>query len=515
MEKFMKKSFAIFLFFIMMIATTTNVFATTDFITLGSGSQTKSYIGGLVVPYKITTDGKYLYCTNAKKATPRNMKAFLVKNTTYNNGGIQYILKNGYPLKSITGDRDKDYYITQTAIWWYLDMTTGTSYLNDAFKQSGADTYGLRQKVKNLAYEGYNHRKDSVAIQESKFAISAVNGTNMTLKDGYYLSGPIKATTAQNITDYNVTLTNAPSGTRIVASNGVESVYAKSFKVGAKDSFSIKVPAASLTTTNVEIKVNAMAQGTVQSKVSEYLPSDTTMQTVLLLEQDSKTLPSTINLSIASSKVTISVIDSGTKKALAGAKLVLKNSNGGVVANWTSTTNSHVLQNLANGTYTIEETEAPSGYLINKKTTTFTINDSNKSITINIENSPRKATVSITKIDQDTKQPLSGATLLVRKSDGSEVARFTTNGNAYVLTDIANGTYTLEEVSAPSGYVLNTNKITFVVDDNHLSQQITFVNVKQVKVPDTASSSSIIITILGLVIVGSAFILIKKNERQF
>lgn len=515
MKSYIKKLFTFLLIMVTMMATIIEVNATTDFINLGSGSQTKSYIAGLTVPYKITTDGKYLYCTNAKKNTPRNMRAYLVKNSSYTNGGVQYILKNGYPSKSITGDKDKDYYITQTALWWYFDLTTGSSYLSEQFKINGADTYGLRQYVKTLAYDGYAHRKDSIAIQESKFAISAVNGTNMTLSDNYYISNSIKATTVQNISDYSVTLTGAPSGTRIVASNGVESVYSKAFKVATNDSFKIKVPVASISSTNLDIKVNAMAQGTTQYKVSEYLPTDNTMQSVLLLDNDSKTIPSTVTLTIASSKVTIAVVDSGTKKALAGAKLVLKNSNGTVVTSWTSTTNSHVLHNLANGTYTIEETQAPSGYLINKNATKFTISNSNKQVSINIENSPRKATITILKIDQDTKQQLSGATMLVKKSDGTEIARFTTNGSAYILTDIANGTYTLEEISAPSGYVRNTNKLSFTVDDNHLSQQLTFVNVKEVHVPETASSASIIATIIGITFIGLALRFIKKNEKQF
>ena len=40
-----------------------------------------------------------------------------------------------------------------------------------------------------------------------------------------------------------------------------------------------------------------------------------------------------------------------------------------------------------------------------------------------------------------------------------------------VLTDLANGTYTVEEESAPAGYVKNNAKQTFTIDDEHLTTE--------------------------------------------
>ena len=509
----MKKISIFFLTFITILCSLTNVNATTEFITLGSSTQLKSFIAGVSFPYKITMNGKYVYSTDNKKKVPQHLKAYRVENSKFVNGGTVYILKNGYPNKSITGSIDKDYYITQTALWWYLDMTTGSTNLSNDFKTTGSDTYGLRQYVKDLAYAGYTHRSDGVTYQEPKFAINATSGTTMTLDGNYYVSNTIKATTAQNISNYAVTLSNAPSGTRILFGDGVEMVYSKEFKVKTTDTFKVKVPVANLTDTKLEIKVNAVAQGTTQYSAAEYQPSDTSMQSVLMLDQGSKELSSSLTLSIVSSKVTISKIDSVTKKAIAGAKLVLKNANGTVVASWTSTTNSHVIHNLAKGNYTIEETEAPSGYVLNKNVTKFTISDTKSQVTINIENAPKKSVVNITKIDQSTKEPLAGAVLVVKKSNGTEVARFTTTTSSYVLTDLANDTYTITELSAPSGYTINTTPVKFTIDDNHLSHQITFANAKEVEIPDTASSTSIIAAILGIVIIGFGLKFIKKNAK--
>ena len=57
---------------------------------------------------------------------------------------------NGYPNKSFTGDRLKDYYITQTALWWYLDDTAGGTNLGNSFKTNGSDPYNLRPYIKDL-----------------------------------------------------------------------------------------------------------------------------------------------------------------------------------------------------------------------------------------------------------------------------------------------------------------------------------------------------------------------------
>ena len=498
----------------MIITSIINVKATSETIQLGDAYKTKSYIAGVSFSYKVTTNGNYLYCLNMHKKTAENVEAKLVKNSKYINGGLVHILKNGYPEKSITGDKDKDYYITQTAVWWYLDKTTGSSNLGEQFKSEGSDSYGLRKYVKQLVNEGYSHRNDSLATESSSLEIKAINGNEMTLKDKYYISNDIKASSIKNISSYNVSLKNAPKGTVIVSSNGSEATYQNSFKVNANDSFRVKIPAESISATNLSITVSANADSNTQYVAHEYKPVNSEMQTVALLEKASKNVSSETTLEVASSKLTVVKVDANTKEAIAGAKLVLKDETGKEITSWTSTINAHIIRNLANGTYTIEETSAPTGYQVNKNETKFTLSDSNRDVKVTIENAPKKVVVNITKVDQETNSPLAGAILVVKDSAGTEIARFTTTEEAYVLTDLKNGTYTVEEVSAPSGYIKSTEAIPFTIDDEHLSHQITFINAKEVVVPDTASVSSIFIAILGIVITGVGIDYIVKNAKR-
>ena len=514
MKKFSKKIVTLIIAAIVLVTSITTVNAVENSIQLGSASKTNAYIAGVSFYYKVTTDGRYLYCLNMHKKTATNIQANIVTNSNKINGGIIYILKNGYPNKSITGDKDKDYYITQTAVWWYLDKTTGSQNLGEQFKGSGSDAYGLRKYVKQLVDEAYNHRNDSYGFSEAKLAIAPTGGSDMTLKDGYYISNAIKATTAKNVNNYTVTLKDAPKGTLIVHSNGKENEYKNGSKISVSDWFKVKVPATSVSGTKLTIKVNAASDSVDQYTAYEYQPVDNDMQNIALLYKQTVKAEASTNLEITSSRITVIKVDSKTKKAIAGAKLVMKDANGKEVASWTSTTNAHILRNIANGTYTIEETQAPSGYLLNKKVTQITVSDTNRDIKVTIENAPKNVVVNITKIDQETNEALAGAILVVKDSTGKEVARFTTSTTSYVLTDLANGTYTVEEVAAPSGYMKSNEVITFTVDDDHLSHQIIFKNAKEVVVPDTASLPSMLFIFLGIVITGTGISYIRKYAKQ-
>ena len=81
---------------------------------------------------------------------------------------------------------------------------------------------------------------------------------------------------------------------------------------------------------------------------------------------------------------------------------------------------------------------------------------------VKFENTPRETVVNIIKVDASTGNPLAGAVLLVKDSTGTTVAQFTSTTEPYVLTDLDNGTYTVEEVSAPAGYKHSTEIKTFV-----------------------------------------------------
>lgn len=501
MKKSIKKTIlSVLVALLVFVSTATATYAVPQTITLGGTETLEGYVSGVKFTTKTTKDGGYLYCLDMKKKTAKDTTATL---KGQRDAGVAYIIANGYPSKSITGDRLKDYYITQTAVWWYLDDTTGSSNLSQKFKTTGSDPHNIRPIIKNLVEKAKTAKANGYA--QTKLTITTSN-KDMSLKDGYYVSSEITASSS-NISTYTVTLSNAPSGTKVVSTSGVEKT---TFNAGEK--FIIKVPGSKVTGTELDIKVTAKATGYV-TKAYEYTPVNNTMQPVALIETETQNVSSTITLSIENSKVTIIKVDKSTNQPLAGAKLVVKDSAGNTITGWTSTTNGHVIRNLKPGTYTVTETSAPKGYKLNTTPVTFTITASNQNVTVKVYNEPKETVVNILKVDNETQKPLAGATLVVRKADGTEVVRFTSTTEPYVLTNLEDGTYTVEEIAAPAGYILSSEKKTFTIDDNHLSHQITFGNNPEVKVPDTASSS-LIFTLLGIVIISTGIGFVYKNGKK-
>lgn len=509
-KSFAKKLCSIFAVFAILFAGV-NANAAAETIDLGPAKQSGKYIAGVTFSYKFTTDGKYLYCVNMHKNTAQNVTADLVHNNSIIDGGIVYILKNGFPEKSITGNTDKDYYITQTAIWWYLDETTGSQNLGEYFKETGSDPENMRPLVKQLVQDGIKHRNDSYGITDTTFKI-ATTDTNMTLSGNYYVSQSIKVSESKNVNSYTVTLSGAPEGTIIEVANNTTGSTSATVPVG--ESFRIKVPASAVSGTALSIKVIAKATGVTQYAAYQYHPRKDNMQDVALLEKSQKDVTSELTLDISTTKVTVVKIDSVTKQPLAGATLVLKDSTGKELTRWDSTTKAHVIKNLANGTYRIEEIKAPDGYKLNTKVTEFTITNSNRNIKINIENAPKKVVINVTKVDQATREAIPGAVLVMKDAQGQIIYKWTSTNASEVITDVENGTYTIEEVSAPEGYIKSDNVVTFTVDDNHLSHQIIFENAKETYVPDTASASDMLLIILGIVITGFGLKFIYKNGQK-
>ncbi len=501
MKKSIKKTIlSVLVALLVFVSTATATYAVPQTITLGGTETLEGYVSGVKFTTKTTKDGGYLYCLDMKKKTAKDTTATL---KGQRDAGVAYIIANGYPSKSITGDRLKDYYITQTAVWWYLDDTTGSSNLSQKFKTTGSDPHNIRPIIKNLVDKAKTAKANGYA--QTKLTITTSN-KDMSLLDGYYVSSEITASSS-NISTYTVTLSNAPSGTKVVSTSGVEKT---TFNAGEK--FIIKVPGSKVTGTELDIKVTAKATGYV-TKAYEYTPVNNTMQPVALIETETQNVSSTITLSIENSKVTIIKVDKSTNQPLAGAKLVVKDSAGNTITGWTSTTNGHVIRNLKPGTYTVTETSAPKGYKLNTTPVTFTVTASNQNVTVKVYNEPKETVVNILKVDNETQKPLAGATLVVRKADGTEVVRFTSTTEPYVLTNLEDGTYTVEEIAAPAGYILSSEKKTFTIDDNHLSHQITFGNNPEVKVPDTASSS-LIFTLLGIVIISTGIGFVYKNGKK-
>lgn len=417
---------------------------------------------------KLTSSlGGYVYCRDMNLGIPYGVTMTLEGEAP---AAIAYILSNGYPRTSITGDSDKDYYITQAALWWYMDLHMGGHNLPDSFKTTGSDPYNLRQYIINLV---------NGAEQVTSYATPAIklvnndSTLNLSSDKKYYESNTISVKTLYTTGNYTVSLENAPSGTTVVnAGTGAEQT-----SFAPSESFKVRIPVDNVDIGSLNIKIRVTTTGSI-NKAYMYKSSDPSKQSVFgsVLYPDTSTVTDETNLTLETSKVTITKIDADTEQPLAGATFELKDSSGKIVATWTSTTSSHVIKNLPNGTYTLQETKAPDGYVLNDKVVEFTITDTNRNISIRFRNRELERNATIIKIDSITKQPVAGATLVVKDSEGKVIEEFVTATEPHKLTDLEDGTYTVEETKAPAGYEKTDEIYEFTVDKDHRDVTVTIEN---------------------------------------
>lgn len=175
-------------------------------------------------------------------------------------------------------------------------------------------------------------------------------------------------------------------------------------------------------------------------------------------------------------EILIGKVDKDTKNYLSGAQLRLVNSSGTEIRKWTSTNSLYSIKGLAPGTYYLEETASPNGYIRNKERIKIVVDENTTTATYTMEN--QSISVRIGKIDKDTKELVSGATLELLDENKDVITTWKTTEDYQTFTDLKEGTYYVREKSAPSGYVVNSKTVKFTIDENNYSIVVSFENEK-------------------------------------
>ena len=117
------------------------------------------------------------------------------------------------------------------------------------------------------------------------------------------------------------------------------------------------------------------------------------------------------------------------------------------------------------GNYHIKETKAPEGYELDDTVYDITIKANNLIERKEIANKETPGSITIKKIDSDSKKALQGAEFNVCRNDGTVISTLTTDENGKAtLNDIPWGSYYLEETKAPENYKIDKTKKRFAIN---------------------------------------------------
>lgn len=212
-----------------------------------------------------------------------------------------------------------------------------------------------------------------------------------------------------------------------------------------------------------------------------------------------------INEEVTPGRLNLTKVDAETKTGLAGAVFTLtKNDNSidPIVSQPSGDDGKISFTGLTPGNYTLTETTPPTGYIASGATwnvTVFANQETTIAVTGGVEphtgidsttgtignqaEITGEAQFFFTKTKEDGTTALAGATFKLTHSGGQTWTQTSGTDGKVTFTNLAPGSYTLVEIEAPEGYVVDPTVHTIVIDDNF--------NVSRNDIPGTGGGGSV------------------------
>ena len=459
--------------------------------------QTISHIIGVNGPsikshYRIDKKGNIVYCYQpyvAYAVTDSSFTGELIYNNcstvTTNSTELSYIFTNGYGGTNdyaTGGTKFEDYYATQLAVWYfghrsnYSDSGYSRDYFEDFQKGSNGKITYIGSESDNITTKAAELINAAIASVNATSSISLdTSNTKLVINSdrSYYVSGAIKINGSWVRDSVTVSISGVTGA--FVTSDANATSGSTDFKVG--DTIYVKVPAGNITkSSSVSLSVTGTSKkGTGTVSVCFNDPSTGSQKLVNTTNGTPTLVNRKLTLTAEPSKVEVKISkqDITGSKEVKGATLVIKKGNT-EVTKWVSEGTIKKIS-LDAGTYTLEETIAPSGYKLSSSKVTFTVN-SNGTVTVDgkvvdkviMKNEPFYITISKLGLTKD--KELVGAKLKITDKDGKLTIDLDGKSLEWITTEsaekfhLAEGTYYLTEIEAPAGYIKSDKTIEFIVE---------------------------------------------------
>ncbi len=418
-----------------------------------------------VIVYKAEDGKEYpAFCANPNKGGVEN---FAAKNYDVDvdqldtDPHVWGAITNGYPYKTPAELGVKNayeaYYITKMAVWAIVH--DNYSNLND-WKANGSQNDHVEKAMKALVAKG----RANTAVYPTWLAVNPKSTTvSVDEKDSNYISQTYTLKSNVDIKSYRVLIDgNVPAGAKVTDVSNKE----KTEFSGSELTFKVLIPKDSpkgefrvLVKSKLENKSVLFGVAHDEKKQNYYvspLPSyngDSWVQ--LAYAPEGGDVPDTSETPTATTDVQILKVRKGTKEGLAGAVFKVE-IDGKTIGHYVTDKNGEIKIEKVSGTLSVTEEVPPKGYVLdenNHKDVEIRNNDEPTIITFANE---EQAQLEVVKLDADTGDKLEGAVIRVAYDGGNDFWDLHTNASGKAsLSNMKSGTYSVKEISAPAGYLLN------------------------------------------------------------
>lgn len=368
-------------------------------------------------------------------------------------------ITNGYPYKTPAELGVKNayeaYYITKMAVWAIVH--DNYSNLND-WKANGSQNNHVEKAMKALVAKG----RANTAVYPTWLAVNPKSTTvSVDEKDSNYISQTYTLKSNVDIKSYRVVIDgNVPAGAKVTDVSNKE----KTEFFGSELTFKVLIPKDSpkgefrvLVKSKLENKSVLFGVAHDEKKQNYYvspLPSyngDSWAQ--LAYAPEGGDVPDTPET--PTTDVQILKVKKGTTEGLAGAVFKVE-VDGKTIGHYVTDKKGEIKIEKVSGTLSVTEEVPPKGYVLdenNHKDVEIRNNDEPTVITFANE---EQAQLEVVKIDADTGDKLEGAVIRVAYDGGNDFWDLHTNASGKAsLSNLKSGTYSVKEISAPAGYLLN------------------------------------------------------------
>ena len=388
------------------------------------------------------------------------------------------VITNGYPYKTPqemgVNTEYEAYYATKMAVW----AVVHDNYSNlDDWKANGSQNAHVEKAMKDLVAKG----RANQYVYKSWLAINPKNQTVDTDdKDENYFSQEYTLKSNVNIRSYRVVIDgDVPEGTIVTDVNNTPK---DSFE-GTETTFKVLIPKDTAENSG---SFRVLVKGKLENKSvlfgishdankQDYyvapLPSyngdswvDLTYSTTGTVVPGEPDDPDNPQVPEPSPGLQILKVKKGTREGLAGAVFKVE-IDGKTIGHYVTDENGEILIPDLTGTVSVTEEVPPVGYVLDGENhKDVEIVDAEEPTVVTFANE-EMAQLEITKVDADTGETLAGATIRVALDDGSDSWDVYTNASGKAtLTNMKSGTYTITEIVAPEGYLLNEEPMTIKLE---------------------------------------------------